>query len=199
MSEPEIAALVIAAALGGVGTGLGIAAMVMLKRANNNATPHKAIDAYARWLAARKRFTRATATFVESFRALTKSESQSQSVAARRAEANQARDDWRNAATELDTAEAEMIAWSIDPSITSRLIDHARPASDTIRTAIDADAENAQRFYDSLEARDRLATESLRPATNRPSSLRTGSQFVIRFLRGVIACLDDIASRWARR
>ncbi len=199
MSEPEIVAMVIAAALGGIGTGLGIAALVRLGRRDRQERHNRATEAYAHWLAARMRFTRAMATFVESFRALAKSESQSQSVAARRAEAHRARDDWRNTATELDTAEAQMIAWSVDPSIASRLVDHARPSSDTIRAAIDADAENAQQFYDRLEARNRLATESLRPATNRPSTLRTGAQFAIRFLRGVIACLDDVASRWARR
>ncbi len=198
MSETEIVALVIAAALGGIGTGLGIAVLIQLGRQDRQERLYRATEAYAHWLAARTRFTRATATFVESFRALTKSESRSQSVAARRAEANRARDDWRSASTELDTAEAEMIAWSVDPSITSRLADHARPSSDTIRAAIDADAENVQQFYDRLEARDRLATESLRPAPNRPSSLRAGAQFAIRFLRGVIACLDDLASRWAR-
>ena len=199
MSEHEIVALVITAALGGIGTGLGIAALVQLRRQDCQERHIRATEAYARWLAARMRFTRATATFVESFRALTKSESQSQSVAARRAEANRARDDWRNAATELDTAEAEMIAWSVDPSITSRLTDHARPSSHTIRSAIDADTTEVQQIYDRIEARDRLAADSLRPTPNRPSSLRTGAQFGIRFLRGVIACLDDMASRWARR
>lgn len=199
MSETEIVALVIAAALGGIGTGLGIAALVQLGRQDRRERHGRATEAYAHWLAARTRFTRATATFVESFRALAKSESQSQSVAARRAEANRARDDWRSASTELDTSEAEMIAWSVDPSITSRLIDHARPSSDTIRSAIDADATDVQKIYDRIEARDRLAAESLRPTAHRSSSLRTGTQFVIRFLKGVVACLDDLASRWARR
>ena len=198
MSEPEIVAMVIATALGGIGTGLGIAALVRLGRQERQERHIRATEAYAHWLAARMRFTRAMATFVESFRALAKSESQSRSVAARRAEAHRARDDWRNVATELDTAEAEMIAWSVDPSITSRLADHARPSSDTIRAAIDADTTEVQQIYDRIEAWDRLAAESLRPATNRPSSLRTGAQFGIRSLRGVIACLDDMVSRWAR-
>lgn len=199
MSDAEILALVIAAALGGVGTGLGIAIMVMLKRVDKNAASHDAIDAYAHWLAVRKRFTSASMTFISTFRALTNSQSQPQSVAVRRAEANQARDAWRKAASELDTAEAAMIAWSQDASTMHTLTKHPRACSRDIRSAIDADLPMVEVLYDKLAAEDRLAAEALRPGTAEPRATGTALRLAMRGLTRTLDSLDDLAARWARR
>lgn len=199
MSNAEILALVIAAALGGIGTGLGIAILVLLRRAHKNVPSHEAIEAYANWLAARKRFARAAMTFVSTFRALSNSKSQPQSLAARRSEANQARAGWREAAGQLDTAEAGLIAWAQDQSTMRTLEEHPRVCGTGIRSAIDATDREAEEFFDKIELRDRIAAEALRPGKHQAGATSPSSGLAIRFAKGVYDCLDELSDRWSRR
>lgn len=197
MSDTEIVALVITAALGGVGTGLGIATTVMLKRADRATASFKVIDAYAAWLAARKCFTRCCWSLVVAKRRLRTSEPMSPVAAGRRADVDRILAEWRQTASDLDTAEAALIAWSPDLSTADTITKHPRCWDCDIQLAADAHSSEVQDHHEGLVERDRLAAEALRPGA--PGATSSAAKLATRVAKRGLAWLDDLAARWARR
>lgn len=197
MSTGEIVGLVLAAAFGGMGIGLGMAAVLLPKRAERDTREVQALDAFARWLTARKVLTRASMSFVTNFRKLT--DTTSRLSDARRSEAVHARDAWRRAMSELDASESVLIAWSENPLIQDEVSRHPRVAPDAIRSAIDGDEPGVERLAQELATVDRVAAQAVRTAITGTGARRMDSTGSIRILKRLLARVEAVTNRMARR
>ena len=199
MSDTETLALIIATALGGIGIGLGITGIFQIRHQDRREWQLRATEAYARWLGARSSHSRSCWSFVEMKRKLRTSQPMSPVAAERRAEVNHVQEQWRQASSELDTAEALLVAWSRDLSTVDKIAEHPRFTGGDIQLAADAHSSELNGHHDRLEEQDRIAAESLRPSCDRSSPFGSGTQIVVRIAKGVVAFVDDMASRWAKR
>jgi len=155
------------------------------------------IDAYAGWLAARLTLSRTTLSFVASFRALGAEPRDSAYYALRTNEAQRARQDWCDGMQALDRAEAEIIAWSKDADICTRLAQFVRNSSDLIRRAIDPDSDGITGLIDHFRKTDRDAIRFVR-ARVKVSPFGRIKSFLRTFVGRSGEAVGKIVERWSR-
>ncbi|MEK7757675.1 MAG: hypothetical protein AAB385_10740, partial [Planctomycetota bacterium] len=154
MSWDEIVGLALTAALIGGAVGAVLAALVArsgvalaerraglilaepLKGGSADAT-----QTYARWLAARLTFSRASASFVAAFRALAVERRDSPQFPLRLEEAQRARVSWSEASRDLDFAEAMLLTSVHDPAIDQRLGEFEHVSAEALRAVVAGDSK----------------------------------------------------------
>jgi hypothetical protein len=191
MSWDEIVGLTLTAVLIGGAVGVALTALVVHSGASFAerrvglilAKPPKGGSAdvtqtYARWLAARLTFSRASASFVAAFRALAAERRDSPQFPFRMEEALRARISWSEASRDLDLAEAMLLTTVRDPAIDQRLGELEHVSAEALHTVVAGDAKGVEVLLQSLHAADQCA---------------------IGFVRGAAAQAHGRQSKWCQR
>lgn len=194
MSVGEMVGLVLAALLlGGVVGGLVTGSLPSHGRWGTGSAGRR-IDAYGQWLAARVTLTRASASFVASFKALAVEPRESSFFALRRDEAQRARAAWCDAMRDLDRTEALLIVWSGNPDIRARLASFERVAPEVLRAAINGAPRDAKRMFDRLGTADGQAADFAIQEVGGDRS----ETFLRHWLRRAVVFLRAIERQWSR-
>lgn len=202
MTNAEIGGLVLTAmltaAFGGIATGVGIAALYS-RRQERHAHRKQCIDAFARWLAARKLLGRTSITFLAKHAAWKNATPKSSTRRYYARGVRECFEDWEKAARELDTAEAYLVAWIADPSIDKKI---GRYAS-SIRTHIDlvkaGGSEGVEEFSRWMEKQDAAATKAIRAVAFGDSWLRIEGINVLAQLKRAWERVEAKMNRTRRR
>ena len=112
-----------ALAMGLLGGLFGAAGMIVVfgMRDRARSRQHRRLDAYAKWLAAQYRLSRAAGSFAAAFRVLANEATSSPYFALRCAEAQRARAEWTAAVRAADHAQAELLTWDDTEFLRQRL------------------------------------------------------------------------------
>jgi hypothetical protein len=194
VSNDELIGMIATAALLGGVIGAVVASWSTAIRRRADALSVRRADAYAQWLAARVTLTRASLSFVSSFRALAVERNDSPNLPLRREEAQRTRTAWSDAVRELDRAEAALLVWSHDPKVRTKLVDLGRPTPRRLQEAIDGDGRQVRALFAQMHQADERAAEfaqQVAAGLHRPSS-------VGQVVRQSAFVVDRIVARWGR-
>ncbi len=175
MSWGEIIGLALTAAFFGGAVSTILGAWIARCAGGREKQSRQIKEAYARWLAARLTYSRASASFVAVFRALAVERRDSPHFPLQMEEAQRSRMMWCEAARELDAAEAVLVISVHDPAIDQQLTAMGRVTLEDLRAAVHADSDKAERVL---------------------QELRDGAQRAIGVARGASANTRGNPSRW---
>ena len=165
MSAGELLGLLVTAGLLAAAIGAVLTAAGALRRNRITDLRARRLDVYAEWLAARLILTRGSRSFVAAFRSLAAERPDSSNLTLRRDEAQRARAAWCEARNALDRAEAMLVVWSDDPSISEKLAGVTPVSPDMLRTAINGPPEDFESLTRRLHEADEEAIRLVRSAT----------------------------------
>ncbi len=172
MSWDEIVGLTLTAALVGGAVGAAISAMVARSGAARAMRQEHTTQTYARWLAARLTFSRASASFVAAFRALATERRDSPQFPLRREEALRSRVTWSEASRDLDYAEAMLLVIVCDPAIDRKLGEFRRVSAEALRDVVAGDLKGVEEWLQELHTADQHALDFVRAATAKARGKR---------------------------
>jgi len=195
MSWDEIVGLNLTAVLIGGAVGAMLTALVVRSGVAFAERQEHARQTYARWLAARLTFSRASASFVAAFRALAAERRDSPQFPFRMEEAHRARVSWTEASRDLDFAEAMLLTKVHDPAIDRRLGEFEHVSAEALRTVVAGDSKGVGELLQSLHAADQRALDFARGATSKWNA----SQSIWRKSFAVLTTpIRSIVDRWSR-
>lgn len=194
MSWDEIVGLTLMAALIGGVVGAAIALVARSGAALAERLEHTT-RTYARWLAARLTFSRASASFVAAFRALAAERRDSPRFPLRMEEALRARVSWSEASRDLDYAEAMLLTSVRSPAIDRGLGEFERVSAEVLRDVVAGDSKGVEKWLQELHAADQRALDFVRGATANTH----GNQPIWRKrLARLTTPIRSIVDRWSR-
>lgn len=159
MPVGELIGLIFAMLLLGGAVGGAVAMSVASGRRRRDEHRQRQLEAYARWLAARRTLTQASISLVTAFRCLAVQRRDSAYSELRVDEAQRARAYWCDALRELDRAEAALAVrtgpWGTDEPWTR--VD--RVGANALQVAIDGAEAGAKALHRALQEADRRAAE----------------------------------------
>ena len=195
MSWDETVGLMLSVALLSGVVGAALAAGFVRRREAREADHARAVEAYARWLAARLTLSRTSLSFVAAFRALAAERRESTYFPLRTKEAQRARALWCETSRDLDLAEATLLTTISDSGFPAQLGALERVSAEVLRAAINGDPAAFDGLVQQLRAADQRAVEFARAAAAR--SRRGGSPW-----RGRLGLLTrpirSAVDRWSR-
>ena len=195
MSWDEIVGLALTAALIGGAVGAALAALVARSGAALAERQERITQTYARWLAARLTFSRASASFVAAFRTLAAERRDSPQFLLRIEEARQARVSWSEASRDLDFAEAMLLTSVHDPAIDQQLGGFEHVSAEALRNVVAGESKGVEKWLQELHDADRRALDFVRAATVNTH----GNQSIwCKRLAHLTTPIRTIVDRWSR-
>jgi len=195
MSWDEIVGLALTAALIGGAVGAALAALVARSGAALAERQERITQTYARWLAARLTFSRASASFVAAFRTLAAERRDSPQFLLRIEEARQARVSWSEASRDLDFAEAMLLTSVHDPAIDQQLGGFEHVSAEALRAVVAGESKGVEKWLQELHDADRRALDFVRAATANTH----GNQSIwCKRLARLTTPIRTIVDRWSR-
>lgn len=196
MSAGELLGLLMTVGLLAAAIGAILTAAGGLRRSRRTDLRARRLDVYSEWLAARLILTRASRSFVAAFRSLAAERRDSSNLSLRRDEAQRTRTAWCEARNGLDRAEAMLLVWSDDPSISERLTGVAPVSPDMLRTGINGAPADFESLTRRLREADEQAIRLVRSATTvadaPPGPVRE-------MLTRAAAYVQSIVEHWSKR
>jgi hypothetical protein len=195
MSWDETVGLMLSVALLSGVVGAALAAGFVRRREGREADHARAVEAYARWLAARLTLSRASLSFVAAFRALAAERRESTFFPLRTEEAQRARALWCETSRDLDLAEATLLTTISDSGFPAQIGALERVSAEVLRAAINGDPAAFDGLVQQLRAADQRAVEFARNAT--VNARRCGWSWRER-LRLLARPIQSVVDRWSR-
>lgn len=195
MSWVEIAGLALTAALVGGAVGAALTAMVARTGAARAERQEHTTQTYARWLAARLTFSRASATFVATFRALAAERRDSPQFPLRMEEALRARIAWSEASRDLDYAGAMLLMTVHDSAIDRGLGEFKRVSAEALRDVVAGNSKGVEEWLQGLHTADQRAFDFVRDAT---TSTHEKKSIWCKRLAHLTTPIRMIVDRWSR-
>ncbi len=195
MSWDEIVGLTITAALVGGVVGAALTALVARCCATLAARQEHITQTYARWLAARLTFSRASASFVAAFRALATERRDSPQFPLQLEDARRARDSWSQASRDLNYAEAMLLTSVHDPAIERGLTEFERVSAEDLRAVVVGDSKGVENWLQDIHVTDQSILDFVRSATaNSHGNQTTWCKRLSRLSTPIRSIVD----RWSR-
>jgi len=195
MSWDEIVGLALTAALIGGAVGAALAVLVARSGAALSERRERITQTYARWLAARLTFSRASASFVAAFRTLAAERRDSPQFPLRMEEAQRARVSWSEVSRDLDFAEAMLLTSVHDPAIDQQLGGFEHVSAEALRAVVAGDSKGVEKWLQELHAADRRALDFVRGAMANTQVIESIWHRRLARLTTPIRCIVD---RWSR-
>jgi len=195
MSWDEIIGLTITAALIGGAVGAALAALAWRCGVALVERREHTRQAFARWLAARLTFSRASASFVAAFRTLAAERRDSPQFRLRMEEAQRARVSWSEALRGLDLAKAMLLTSVHDPAIDRRLGEYEPDLGESLRDAVAGDSKGVEKWLYELRAADQRALDFVRGAT---ASTQGKQSIRCKRWAHLTTPIRNIVDRWSR-
>lgn len=196
MSAEEIIGSVLTATLLGTTIGVMLGALATSHRVRGAELRRRRLEAYANWLAAQRTLSGASLSFVAAFRALACEARESHHLPLRTTEAQRSRALWCEAVRRLDQAEAELLVFSGDREIKSRLLEFNRITPEELRGAIDGGPSDAARVAERLRDSDARAEVLVCQVADEVHSRRSGLRKVA---TRIADYLQGIVDHWSKR
>lgn len=189
MSVGEIVGLVATALLFGLLAGYGTARFIH-RRYLQRHRRRDLLNAYARWLAARKTQSRASASLVAAYRFLAAEPQGTGNYALRQLEAQRTREFWCEAVGELDRAEAALFVRGCNINKEPMIADFARTEAGALHAAIKGTGEDVERLLRTLQRADECAQDAVSAAIQHvdrgnPSPLRQSWRGLLGWIRKI--------------
>ncbi|MFH1111241.1 MAG: hypothetical protein V1790_18895 [Planctomycetota bacterium] len=195
MSWDETVGLMLSVALLSGVIGAALAAGFVRRREAREADRARAVEAYARWLAARLTLSRASLSFVAAFRALAAERRESTYFPLRTEEAQRARALWCETSRDLDLAEATLMTMISDSGFQAQMAASERVSAEVLRTAINGAPATFDGLVQQLRAADQRAVEFARAAA---ASSRRGGSAWREWLGLLTKPIQSVVDRWRR-
>lgn len=194
MSSGEIVGLCLTIALLGGAVGVVVGVLLGRRRSDALAVSLERRRAIARWAGARRTLNRAAGSLVAAMRALGAEDRDSPIYSLREQEAQRARADWCVRCSEVDQAQAMVLALG-DHLSTEKLGTGAANDARAIRTAIEGSEAELVSFHARLNEDDRaINAELLTILATLMSASSSG-----RIIRAMLRCVEGMADRFSRR
>jgi hypothetical protein len=198
MSTGEIIGAVASAALLGLVIGGWVVLAQTPRRLQREQRRRVRLDAYARWLAARRSVTRASISLVAAFRSLAAEKADSRLFALRSLEAQRARSDWCEQVRELDAAESVLLvhgtaATNPPPWRCIRRVD-----AEGLQKAIDETDDTVRSLVLSLHQTDREAEKIVQAVVEHEGAFSVDPA-AARLIGRLARWIQDITNGWQHR
>lgn len=196
MSVGEIVGLAATTLLVGLLMGLWIGVSIRGGHEPRPPCRRDRIDAYARWLAARRSLSRASTSLVAAFRSMAAEPQAAANHALRRDEAQRGRAFWCEAMRKLDQAEAALVVQDfLFDNGHSAWADVDRVDAAALQVAINGTNSDVERLIGSLATTDERARTVVREAVTRLDRRRPG--IVGQWARALQRWIAVVVDRWS--
>ena len=198
MTNAEIGGWVLAGFGIGLASGLGIAALYS-RRQEWNARRRQGINAFARWLTARRVLGRSSISYLLKCRASRDAAPNSKEQENCETIVRQSAKNWNANARELDSAEAYLVTWIADPSLGDIKTRYALRLKAEIGLVEAGGHFNIVNFSKGLEEEDEAAVKVMRAVVWRKSPAQVAGAYAFTRLKWAWVQLETMANRMARR